>query len=255
MPNDVAPDIDDPPQELNVPPQIDVESTSIAVPAKRPRDSDKQPYVEDNSIVHLQKPDDAYYHQFTDLVHVDHDEAVELFGRCYVRIKDQIVEAIVSGIYTESCDAELPALILCYMLYDKSNTFLGFFSSGRVFARNDGWELQDEAGINAHSRIGNDKPSCVQSLCVVLTGTFPELGGGSGVELGKAALTKLVQQTPGGRVVSALSGKTTHLVIGKDPGQVKIRNAQEKYSHVCRIECQDFLDLLAAMRHTVIICF
>eukprot|EP00816_Leptocylindrus_hargravesii_P011202 CAMPEP_0196823472 /NCGR_PEP_ID=MMETSP1362-20130617/87626_1 /TAXON_ID=163516 /ORGANISM="Leptocylindrus danicus, Strain CCMP1856" /LENGTH=362 /DNA_ID=CAMNT_0042203353 /DNA_START=1 /DNA_END=1090 /DNA_ORIENTATION=- len=59
---------------------------------------------------------------------------------------------------------------------------------------------------------------------VVLTGTFPELGGGAGLNLGKDKLKKMIESF-GGRVTSAVSGKTDILVVGKDEGATKVSKA------------------------------
>jgi hypothetical protein len=60
---------------------------------------------------------------------------------------------------------------------------------------------------------------------VVLTGVFPELGGGSGLDLGKARARALVE-AHGGRVTSAVSGRTDILLVGREPGFAKVSAAQ-----------------------------
>lgn len=62
---------------------------------------------------------------------------------------------------------------------------------------------------------------------VVLTGTFPELGGGSGLSLGKAKVKAMIESF-GGKVTGSVSGKTDILVVGKDPGYSKVSNAKSK---------------------------
>lgn len=62
---------------------------------------------------------------------------------------------------------------------------------------------------------------------VVLTGLFPELGGGAGLSLGKAKAKALVESF-GGRVTSSVSGKTTLLLVGKQPGASKVTQASGK---------------------------
>jgi hypothetical protein len=49
---------------------------------------------------------------------------------------------------------------------------------------------------------------------VVLTGTFPELGGGAGLNLGKDRAKAMVEAF-GGKVTGSVSGRTTLLVVGK----------------------------------------
>ena len=61
----------------------------------------------------------------------------------------------------------------------------------------------------------------------VMTGVFPELGGGVGLSLGKAKLKQLISSF-GGRVTGSVSGKTDVLVVGKNPGFSKVSKAREK---------------------------
>lgn len=49
---------------------------------------------------------------------------------------------------------------------------------------------------------------------LVLTGTFPEAGGGAGLELGKAKVKACVESF-GGRVTSGVSRKTDILIVGE----------------------------------------
>jgi hypothetical protein len=59
----------------------------------------------------------------------------------------------------------------------------------------------------------------------VLTGLFPEAGGGSGLSLGKPKVKKLIQSF-GGRVTGSVSGRTDFLVTGKQPGFSKVSKAR-----------------------------
>ena len=52
-------------------------------------------------------------------------------------------------------------------------------------------------------------------------------GGGSGLNLGKAKVKSMIESF-GGRVTSAVSGKTDYVVIGKQPGQSKVGQAQSR---------------------------
>jgi hypothetical protein len=61
----------------------------------------------------------------------------------------------------------------------------------------------------------------------VLTGLFPEVGGGAGLNLGKDRLREIIESF-GGRVTSAVSGKTDVLVVGQEPGASKVSKAQER---------------------------
>jgi hypothetical protein len=60
---------------------------------------------------------------------------------------------------------------------------------------------------------------------VVLTGVFPEVGGGRGLTLGKEKVKKMVESF-GGRVTGSVSGKTDMLIVGKDPGFSKVSQAR-----------------------------
>ncbi|KAI8840161.1 hypothetical protein BJ741DRAFT_598110, partial [Chytriomyces cf. hyalinus JEL632] len=59
---------------------------------------------------------------------------------------------------------------------------------------------------------------------IVLTGTFPEMGGGCGLNTGKDRL-KAMCESFGARVTSAVSGKTNLLIVGQEPGQSKVAKA------------------------------
>ena len=61
----------------------------------------------------------------------------------------------------------------------------------------------------------------------VMTGIFPELGGGGGLNLGKGKLKALIVSF-GGRVTSSVSGKTNILVVGKNPGYSKVSKARRQ---------------------------
>lgn len=60
---------------------------------------------------------------------------------------------------------------------------------------------------------------------VVVTGTFPEVGGGQGFNVGKDRLKKMIVSF-GGKVSTAISGKTNVLVVGKLPGSSKVAKAR-----------------------------
>ena len=64
-------------------------------------------------------------------------------------------------------------------------------------------------------------------LTVVMTGLFPEIGGGAGLSLGKDK-TKAMLTSFGAKVTGSVSGKTDILLCGKEPGMSKVtkgRNA------------------------------
>lgn len=70
-------------------------------------------------------------------------------------------------------------------------------------------------------------PNCLDGQRFVLTGLFPEVGGGKGLNLGKDKVRDLIEAF-GGVVTGSVSGKTNVLIVGKDPGQSKVSKAQEK---------------------------
>ena len=61
----------------------------------------------------------------------------------------------------------------------------------------------------------------------VLTGIFPEVGGGTGLNLGKDRV-KAMMESFGGVVTSSVSGKTNYLVVGKEPGGSKVDKARAR---------------------------
>ena len=58
----------------------------------------------------------------------------------------------------------------------------------------------------------------------VLTGVFPEVGGGTGLNLGKDRMTNLIESF-GGKVTGSVSGKTDYVVVGRSPGASKVGKA------------------------------
>ena len=68
-----------------------------------------------------------------------------------------------------------------------------------------------------------------------LSGTWPNLGGGSGLEVGKQRLKARIEQF-GGRVTGSISGITDVLVIRESPGPKKMVEALEKEVKVIDID-------------------
>lgn len=66
----------------------------------------------------------------------------------------------------------------------------------------------------------------LQNKTIVLTGLFPEIGGGSGLNLGKDRL-KTMCESFGARVTSSISRKTDILVVGREPGMSKVSKASD----------------------------
>lgn len=76
-------------------------------------------------------------------------------------------------------------------------------------------------------RPGVDAPAnALAGTTFVLTGTFPELGGGGGLSLGKQRAKDMLQGF-GAKVTGSISGKTSYLLVGKDPGFAKMAKAKE----------------------------
>ncbi len=61
----------------------------------------------------------------------------------------------------------------------------------------------------------------------VLTGIFPEAGGGAGLNLGKDRVKAMIESF-GGRVTGSVSGRTNFVVVGREPGAVKVSAAQAR---------------------------
>ena len=88
--------------------------------------------------------------------------------------------------------------------------------------------------VNGKTRFNMPKPGKNGAIAdvfdgqtFVLTGVFPEVGGGSGLSMGKDKIKSMIQNF-GGRVTGSVSGKTTFLVVGKDPGASKVSKADSK---------------------------
>lgn len=61
----------------------------------------------------------------------------------------------------------------------------------------------------------------------VLTGVYPELGGGAGLNLGKERVKALISNF-GGNVTSAVSGVTDFVLVGRNPGRSKVTQADNR---------------------------
>jgi hypothetical protein len=75
--------------------------------------------------------------------------------------------------------------------------------------------------------VGGAVASSLSKKTVVLTGVFPEAGGGVGLNQGKERVKAMIESF-GGRVTSAVSGNTSYLLIGQAPGGEKVRQATER---------------------------
>jgi len=72
---------------------------------------------------------------------------------------------------------------------------------------------------------GGTPPGTLAGQTLVVTGTFPEVGGGTGLKLGKDRVKKMLKSF-GGKVTSSVSRKTTFLMVGKSPGFSKVSKAR-----------------------------
>ncbi|CAM9858671.1 unnamed protein product [Chrysoparadoxa australica] len=70
-------------------------------------------------------------------------------------------------------------------------------------------------------------PGALLGKTIVLTGVFPEVGGGTGLNLGKDRLKAMIKSF-GGKVTGSVSGRTNYLIVGKEPGISKVSQAREK---------------------------
>uniref|UniRef100_A0A7S0N4Q4 Uncharacterized protein n=1 Tax=Pyramimonas obovata TaxID=1411642 RepID=A0A7S0N4Q4_9CHLO len=75
---------------------------------------------------------------------------------------------------------------------------------------------------------GVDAPrGTLNGMTVVLTGVFPEVGGGAGLNLGKDR-TKAMIERFGGKVTGSVSGRTDVLLVGAEPGFSKVSQARSR---------------------------
>lgn len=95
----------------------------------------------------------------------------------------------------------------------------------------------NEAKDPGSKEIPEGAPNCLEGSTFVITGEFTGLT--------REQLSDLIK-TYGGRVTSAVSGKTTYLVVGDDPGSSKIDKAKSKKTW-CLNE-DDLLELIADSR-------
>jgi len=72
------------------------------------------------------------------------------------------------------------------------------------------------------------------------SGIFPELGGGSGIGIGKTKAEDLITSF-GGKVTGSISGKTDYLLVGKEPGMSKVKKANAQ--NVTRLNLDDLKNL------------
>ncbi|CAN0589036.1 unnamed protein product, partial [Ectocarpus sp. 12 AP-2014] len=72
--------------------------------------------------------------------------------------------------------------------------------------------------------VNGARADFLKGKTIVMTGVFPEIGGGAGLNQGKDRLRSMCESF-GARVTSAISGKTDMLIVGKEPGASKVGKA------------------------------
>jgi hypothetical protein len=85
------------------------------------------------------------------------------------------------------------------------------------------------------------QPGALAGKTFVLTGVFPEVGGGAGLSLGKGKVKAMIESF-GGRVTGSISGKTHVLVVGKNPGTSKVSAARSR-SNVQLVNLKDLKEV------------
>ena len=69
------------------------------------------------------------------------------------------------------------------------------------------------------------QPNFFSKKTIVMTGVFPEIGGGTGLNLGKDRL-KAILESFGAKVTGSVSGRTDFLIVGREPGMSKVSKAR-----------------------------
>ncbi|KAJ1849650.1 DNA replication factor C complex subunit Rfc1 [Coemansia sp. RSA 2708] len=96
------------------------------------------------------------------------------------------------------------------------------------------WKAPAHSGIAGSVELPDGAPGCLDGLKFVVTGEF--------VGLSREGITDLIKSF-GGQVTSAVSGKTSYLVVGNDPGSSKIKKAK-----TLKTRCLHEDDLLKLIR-------
>ena len=95
------------------------------------------------------------------------------------------------------------------------------------------YKASSGALITRHKRwpdlplVTESNKDILEGKTVVMTGVFPETGGGAGLSYGKESMKKLLTQF-GARVTGSVSGKTDLLLVGKEPGMGKVSEARRR---------------------------
>ncbi len=75
--------------------------------------------------------------------------------------------------------------------------------------------------------VNGAKLDAFRGKTFVLTGEFPEVGGGAGLNLGKDRVKAMIESF-GGRVTGSVSNKTDYVLIGASPGSKKVSEANAR---------------------------
>ena len=75
--------------------------------------------------------------------------------------------------------------------------------------------------------VNGAQPDAFKGMTFVLTGVFPEAGGGAGLNLGKDRVKAMIESF-GGRVTGSVSGKTNYVLVGREPGGAKVGAAHSR---------------------------
>jgi hypothetical protein len=101
---------------------------------------------------------------------------------------------------------------------DKAGEKEGGDEGGEPGGEGEGWESNEDV------EMPSSKPK-LGAKCVVLSGTFPHLEEGNGLNVGKAALKGIIV-SHGGILDATVQGRTNLLVIGNHLGRTKVRDAE-----------------------------
>jgi len=97
--------------------------------------------------------------------------------------------------------------------------------------------------------VGKGVADALDGFRFVLTGIFPELGGGSGLGLGKKKAENIITSF-GGKVTGSISGKTNYLLVGKVC--VTLSSFFDGHIHICTFRTSLILSSLSSYCHLVL---
>ncbi|KAJ2471526.1 replication factor C subunit 1, partial [Coemansia sp. RSA 2131] len=121
---------------------------------------------------------------------------------------------------------------------DNQSTEVGFAASDLPeIAPKKFWKAPAHSAKSGSVDIPDGDPECLSGLTFVITGEF--------VGLSREGLTDLIK-TFGGKVTSAVSGRTSYLVVGDDPGSSKVKKAKTLGTRCLREN--DLLELIRSSK-------